>query len=260
MKKYLTFAAFALLMSATTFSLSSCGGDDDDSDVNGNDSSQEQAEKPLTPAGKAAGAVDLGLPSGTLWADRNVGADKAEAYGDYFAWGETTTKTEYAWYTYNWGTSFGQLTKYCNKSEYGKDGYTDAANPEIGKELTELLKEDDAAYVNWGGKWRMPTSADITELINYTNKEWVSDYNGTGVNGRKFTNKNDASKFIFMPAAGYRSYTGTESVGSYGYYWSSSLTSVPFHPYFLQFGSGSFVKLEEDYDRFYGLAVRPVRK
>ena len=223
MKKFISFAAFALLMSATAFSLSACGGDDDEDNNGGG--SQEQAEEPLTLAGKAAVAVDLGLPSGTLWADRNVGADKAEAYGYYFAWGETLAKTDYSWSTYKWGTAEDQLTKYCNKSEKGKDGYTDAKNPEIGKELTELLKEDDAAYANWGGKWRIPTKAQIEELIANTDKIWVENYNDTGVNGRKFTNKKDASKYIFLPATGERDGTSSKNAGVGGYYWSRSLNT-----------------------------------
>ena len=147
MKKFLSFAAFALLASAMTISLSACGGDDDEDNNGGG--SQEQADKPLTPEGAAAVAVDLGLPSGTNWAAYNVGATKPEAYGSYFAWGETAPKSNYSWSTYKWGTAEGKLTKYCNKSMDGKDGYTDAANPEIGKVLTELLPKDDAASVNW---------------------------------------------------------------------------------------------------------------
>ena len=99
-------------------------------------------------------AVDLGLPSGTLWADRNVGADAPEAYGDYFAWGEVTPKTEYNWSTYKWcnGDAYSQ-TKYFTSSSYGTvDG------------KTTLDLEDDAAYVNMGSEWRMPTNAEQDEL------------------------------------------------------------------------------------------------
>ena len=255
MKKYLSFAAFALLASAMTFSLSACGGDDDDDNGTNNGG---QTEKPLTPEGAAAVAVDLGLPSGTKWATYNLGAARPEDYGLYFAWGETLSKADFTWSTYKWGAAADQLTRYCNDSEKGKDGYTDAANPEIGKELTELLPEDDVAYAKWGGTWRMPTRAQFEELIANTNNAWVGDYNGTGISGYKFTNKNDASKFIFLPAAGGRNGTSSDDVGSRGYYWSSSLyTSYPTGAYYLYVGSGD-VDLGS-YRRYGGHSVRPVR-
>ena len=93
--------------------------------------------------------VDLGLPSGTLWATCNVGADTPEGYGDYFAWGETTPKTTYNWNTYkycNGGEGLNTLTKYCSDSNFGYNGFTD--------NLTVLqLMDDDAATVNWGSGW-----------------------------------------------------------------------------------------------------------
>ena len=259
MKKFLSFAAFALLASAMTISLSACGGDDDEDNNGGG--SQEQADKPLTPEGAAAVAVDLGLPSGTLWADRNVGADKPEACGSYFAWGETETKTEYSWSTYKYGTDYDKLTKYCNVSKFGKDGYTDASNPKIMKVLTELLPEDDAASVNWGGKWCMPTKAQIEELITNTDNSWVDNYNDTGVNGYKFTSKKDASKYIFLPAAGTWQGASFLNVGFYGYYWSSSLyVYFPYDAHDIVFYS--LTEEVESYhtNRFFGNPVRPVRK
>ena len=98
-------------------------------------------------------AIDLGLPSGLKWASFNLGASKPEEYGDYFAWGETTPKDEYNWDTYAWcmGAS-NTITKYCTKSNYGYNRFTD------GK--TVLDQEDDAAHVNLGGNWRMPTDAE----------------------------------------------------------------------------------------------------
>lgn len=195
-------------------------------------------------------AVDLGLPSGTKWADRNVGADKPEDYGDYFAWGETAPKSDYSWSTYKWGKDYDKLTKYCNDSSLGLNGFTDT--------LTELVSGDDAASVNWGGDWRMPTSEEISELINNTNSEWVTNYNGTGKNGYKFTNKSDASKHIFLPAAGYRDDTSSYYVGSLGYYWSSSLsTSDPGDAYGLDFDSDG---VDLGSSRGNGHSVRPVRR
>ena len=97
--------------------------------------------------------VDLGLPSGLLWATCNVGADAPEDYGDYIAWGETTPKTTYNWSTYQYCMgSYNTLTKYCNKTSFGYNGFTD--------NLTTLLPEDDAATANWGSGWRMPTEEE----------------------------------------------------------------------------------------------------
>ncbi len=103
--------------------------------------------------------VDLGLPSGTLWATCNVGASKPEEYGDYFAWGETTPKSTYYWSTYKWCKgSETTMTKYCTRSDYGYNGFTD--------NLTELQPEDDAATANWGSVWKMPSYAQFSELFN----------------------------------------------------------------------------------------------
>ena len=112
--------------------------------------------------------VDLGLPSGTLWATCNVGATKPEEYGDYFAWGETVPKDEYSWKTYKWeeyvvnndGTYKVVIKKYNNNNMYGN---TD--------NKSELDLDDDAAYANWGNNWRMPSIEQIRELRNYCDWE-----------------------------------------------------------------------------------------
>ena len=196
--------------------------------------------------------VDLGLPSGLLWATCNVGASKPEEYGDYFAWGETKPKANYSWSTYMWGSNYDQLTKYCNKYSFGKNGFTDTK--------TTLDLADDAARANWGGKWRMPTSADFEELLGNTSNQWVTNYNGTGVNGRLFTASN--GKSIFLPAAGSRDGTSLDSAGPGGRYWSSSLySSYAFSAYRLRFES-MYVYVCTDYFinyRYYGHTVRPVR-
>ena len=191
--------------------------------------------------------VDLGLPSGTLWATCNVGADTPEGYGDYFAWGETTPKNTYDWTTYQYcnGTS-GKLTKYCSKSDYGYNGFTD--------NLTTLLPEDDAATANWGSDWRMPTQAEWQELYNNTTHTWTTQ---NGVNGRLFTASNGNS--LFLPAAGYRWTDEIDGVGSYGYYWASSLNSVsPYYAWYFYFYSYS-AYVNYFSDRYYGLSVRAVR-
>ena len=190
--------------------------------------------------------VDLGLPSGLLWATCNVGADNPEDYGDYFAWGETTTKSTYDWSTYQYcmGSS-STLTKYCSNSSYGYNGFTD--------NLTTLLPEDDAATANWGEGWRMPTQAEWQELKNNTTVTWTTQ---NGVNGRLFTASNGNS--LFLPAAGYRYESSLDDAGSSGDYWSSSLNSdYPYRArrFYLYWDICSMF----DSNRSLGHSVRPVR-
>lgn len=163
-----------------------------------------------------AKAVDLGLPSGTLWASCNVGATKPEEYGDYFAWGETkgykSGKRDFSWSTYKWckGAS-DKMTKYCDYADYGNKGFTDNKK--------ELDLADDAAYVNWGSSWRMPSLEQIKELIDNCYWEWTTLNGVYGHNVTSLKNKNS----IFLPAAGNRGGTSLVSAGSYGGYWSRSL-------------------------------------
>ena len=170
--------------------------------------------------------VDLGLPSGTKWATMNVGATTPEGYGDYFAWGETTTKSSYTSSNYNY-----------------------SSHP------TTLPLERDAAYVNWGSSWRMPTYDEIDELINtsYTTWTWTTQ---NGVNGYKVTSKTNGNS-IFLPAAGYRYNSYLNSAGSYGFCWSSSLnTDNSSLAYYLRFYSDDVGWY--DLYRFNGRTVRPV--
>lgn len=157
-------------------------------------------------------AVDLGLPSGTLWADRNVGADSPEDYGSYFAWGETEPKTTYDWSTYKWcdGSNDTIMTKYCNNSNYGYNGFTDYK--------TTLDPADDAATINWGKIWRTPTKAELSELKSICT--W-SQTKSNGINGYKVTGPNGRS--IFLPAAGYFAERNLHDASSRGCYMSSSL-------------------------------------
>ena len=191
--------------------------------------------------------VDLGLPSGTLWATCNVGADNPEDYGDYFAWGETQPKSVYNWSTYQYCMgSNNTLTKYCNKSIYGYNGFTD--------NLTTLLPEDDAAAANWGGNWRMPTKEEFQELYNNTTVTWTQQ---NGVNGRLFTASNGNS--LFLPAAGDRWDDELHNAGYVGLYWSSSLYSD--YPIFAwRFGFNSDNYYMGNRNRYGGLTVRPVRE
>ena len=187
-------------------------------------------------------AVDLGLPSGTLWADRNVGADAPEAYGDYFAWGETEPKDYYDWSTYKWcNGSYDTQTKYCTSSYFG-----------TVDNKTTLDLEDDAAYVNMGSDWRMPTYAEMQELMNNCTTTWTTQ---NGVYGRKVTGKNGNS--IFLPAAGYREYSSLYNAGSDGDYWSSSFYEFsPYDAYELYFLSVN-CGWSSNY-RYYGQSVRAV--
>ena len=163
--------------------------------------------------------VDLGLPSGLLWATCNVGASSPEEYGDYFAWGETQPKDNYEWSTYQYCMgSFNTLTKYCNNPDCGYNGFTD--------NLTTLLPEDDAATANWGSGWRMPTYDNWIELYRNTTMTWMTQ---NGVNGRLFTASNGNS--LFLPAAGSRGYSGLSGAGSNGRYWSSLLETYEWDPY-----------------------------
>ena len=194
-------------------------------------------------AEKAYKYVDLGLPSGTLWADRNVGADSPEAYGDYFAWGETSTKSTYDWDTYKWCQSSNTtLTKYCTNSSYG-----------TVDNKTVLDLEDDAAYVNMGAEWRMPTYDEQKELCNNCTWTWTTQ---NGTNGYKVTGPNGNS--IFLPAAGYRNDSDLDDAGSYGYYWSASLfESFPNHACYLFFDSSNHYTNYYG-GRLFGLTVRAV--
>lgn len=186
--------------------------------------------------------VDLGLPSGTMWATMNVGATKPEDDGDYFAWGETTSKTIYDWSTYKWCKgSYDTQTKYCTKSSYG-----------IVDNKVTLELSDDAANVNWGGNWRMPTNEEQRELWTECTWVWITL---NGVKGfQVISNINGNS--IFLPVTGY--YIGSEFYEDlYSFYWTSSLnTSYLSGAIYLNFGFNAIGCYYGD--RGIGLNVRPV--
>ena len=166
--------------------------------------------------------VDLGLS--VLWATCNIGADKPEDYGDYYAWGEAETKSEY--------------TKE-NSTTYGKDNFI----------------FHDAVAENWGGSWRMPTKDEFQELIDNCDWTWTTV---DGHNGRKVTSKKNG-KSIFLPAAGYRSSTQLDHADEWGNYWSSSPYKSSSNGaddlYFFEY----FQTANSDLgDRYYGKSIRPV--
>ena len=251
--------------------------------------------RPITGTENGYTWVNLGLPSGLKWATCNVGAANPWDYGDYFAWGETvgygkndpsnannqsctggsTVKTGYSWCTYKYcsGTSFNTLTKYSTNTSgiYGS----------VVDNKTTLDLADDAAAVNMGGSWRMPTIEEQQELKANCYWEWTDSYNGKGVAGYivyKVKNASDkgevkptsgsvttvgsyslADPHIFLPAAGYRYGSGLSGAGGNGNYWSSSLYdygSDPNYAYSLIFSSDR-VGWDGSY-RYYGPSVRAV--
>ena len=187
--------------------------------------------------------VDLGLS--VKWATMNVGATTPEGYGDYFAWGETTTKSTYEWSTYKYCGDNLTMTKYCTDSYYG-----------TVDDKTTLDPEDDAARVNWGGNWRMPTYDELDELIDENNCTWTWTTQNN-VNGYLVTSKKPGytDKSIFLPSVGFRNNSDLYQEGSNGYYWSSSLKSSN-SAYDLYFGSS--LMSWDYYDRYHGQSVRAV--
>ncbi len=186
--------------------------------------------------------IDLGLPSGTLWADRNVGASSTLDYGDYYAWGETETKSDYSWDTYM-----------CNLSQCGSSN-----DPVSAAGLIDIAgTQFDVAHVKWGGNWKMPTIEQIEELLNncswvyeqQPNGQWI--YTATGPNGNNIT----------FPWAGY--YEGSQLYlqESMGLFWSSSrieMSSDPQYAYNLYLPYWSY---EWNYEyRCVGASVRPISK
>ena len=259
MKKLHVFAAmflFSLGVSAQTIDVHKKDGtvvsyDATNVEYIGFTAAKSDPDKGNAPA--TAEAINLGLPSGTKWANMNVGAEKMEDYGLYFAWGETvgygsdtSDGRSFKWTSYKWYSGSGTtLTKYCTKSSYG-----------TVDNKTVLDAEDDAVAVNWGGDWRMPTSDEIKELIDNTMSEWTTV---NGVYGMKFTSTvtGYTNKYIFFPAAGYRGSTGLYSQGSYGRYWSSSVdTDFLRGAYNLYFDSSNMNC--NGYYRWNGLSVRAV--
>ena len=189
--------------------------------------------------------VDLGLPSGLKWATCNVGAEKPEDYGDYFAWGETETKETYSWSTYKWCKgSDHSFTKYCTESTNG-----------TVDNKTVLDPEDDVAQVKWGGGWRMPTMADLDELMTNCKWKWTTQ---NGVKGFAVTGNN--GNVIFFPAAGFRWNSKLDYAGSEGYYWTSTLRQGLCYAYKLTFyyGSDSAYRDRAYAYRRNGISVRAV--
>ena len=209
-------------------------------------------------------AVDLGLPSGTLWANMNVGATYEEYYGSCFAWGDTQGYSgdgsdghQFNWATYKWEEDGHASSRYINKYQVpdgtSKGCWYSIGGEFIGDNLTTLLPADDAAAMNWGGKWRMPTKEDFEELIDNTTNEWTSK---NGVLGMKFTSKKNSNS-IFLPAAGECWGSTRSDARERGFYWSATLADTE-GAWSLSFRS-TRVDMDDKYSRPYGMSVRPVR-
>jgi len=186
--------------------------------------------------------VDLGLPSGTLWAKCNVGANNETDYGLYFAWGETQGYTGI--------TSSKQFSQ--NDYVYYQNEDMTKYNDNDG--LVTLEASDDAASVAMGGEWHMPSVNQLNELTAYTNSEWTTM---NGVSGYKFTSQSDNTKYIFVPAAGDCNDGAVDGVGEFGIVWSQSVyESDVWYAWSMFFDSGGLEVF--NVFRYFGLSVRGV--
>ena len=198
------------------------------------------------------GVVDLGLS--VKWASCNLGASKATDYGGYYQWAGTKDVSDTGIYL-DWNNC-PYHTGYNRKSGWSKYNRISSYGKVDNKTVLEAM--DDAASVVLGGKWRMPTDEEWTELRNTDNCSWTWT-TIDGVNGYKVQSKKPGytDNWIFLPAAGYRYADDLHGVGSYGYYWSSSLdTDNTNRASFMTFYS-SYVYGSSSY-RYNGHSIRPV--
>ena len=244
-------AAVALL----TLGMVSC--DKDDNNTSQIPTTTGNPSNPTNPTNPTTGMwVDLGLPSGLLWARCNVGATTPEEYGNYYAWGEIRTKSEYSWETYAYGdydSESGNYTytmyKYNTEEDYGSVD-----------NKTTLEADDDAASVVLGGGARIPTADEWQELLDNTTAEWTTVNNVSGI---KLTSKTNGNR-LFLPAAGQRYDSELDDLGEIGGYQSASLyTYSPRCAWDMCFSSSDFSSLDFlDVDFGYrsdGHSVRAVR-
>ncbi len=179
--------------------------------------------------------VEIG---GVKWATMNIGAESVTDGGLYFSWGNVEGHAKDSGYNFNDAT-------YSGTSGYSLSGDITADSGY------------DMARANWGGDWRLPTTAETSALVNATTSAWTNDYQGSGVSGLVLTDKTDSSKVLFFPAVGRYNGTTLYNEGSNGYYWSSSFYSTT-NAYYLGFGS-SGVNYHDRYNRYYGFSVRAVQ-
>lgn len=166
--------------------------------------------------------VDLGVPSGTLWASNNIGADKTYSAGSLFAWGETSPKSKFPFSSYSYGSGSNRFNKYVNNSEkYGESTWWLFRTFYFIDNKSVLESEDDAAIYNLGSDYRMPTVDEFNELITYCDWNYTTEQ---GVKGWKVSNRANRDAYIFLADGGNRE-SGTETAG-YGYYWTTQLNTI----------------------------------
>ena len=198
--------------------------------------------------------VEIG---GLKWATMNIGASSVTDAGLYFQWGDTqgytasqvgsgSGKKYFYWKDYKYGNG---------KSSPGATGMT-KYNSTDGKTVLDL--SDDAARANWGGGWRMPTTAEFQALGNAVNTAWTNDYQGTSISGLVCTDKTDSSKVLFFPAAGYCFYGRVTDATHIGYYWSSSLHGNSVQNAYRLYFNSSDSYWDGGCFRYYGCPVRGV--
>ena len=202
---------------------------------------KEQSSIPSNGTENGHEYVDLGLS--VKWATCNVGASYPEDYGDYFAWGETTTKSTYNWSTY----------KHCNNSKYVLKKYNTFGDYGVVDNKTILELSDDAAHVNMGGEWRMPTETEWAELREQCTWTWSTQ---DGINGYKVISNINGNS-IFFPTAGC---SNNIDVGIAGYYWSIELYTTyyqTYNAYYYHLSSSQNVGVNHD-ERYKGMSIRAV--
>ena len=232
----------------TPTSLPTCG---DDGTPTGHITAKNLAN--LLGFAKRVEFVDMGLPSGTLWASKNLGAEKITDYGAYFSWGNVQGQKPT-------GTTFAQT--------WGSGNDTEPYVSSEGAALTgEIPVQQDAANFYLGGNCRMPSNTQYAELFNSSYTKYIdaegNDVTGTdklitlhGVKGIYLKSKINGNT-LFFPCAGYGNGTSLNNAGSGGVYWARSLYSSPYG-YCLNFNSGG-VSPQNGYDRYSGFTVRAVQ-
>ena len=253
MKKYLLTLS-ATFVALSTFFLTSCEKEDQDS------ISMSDVEKGIQiikgKDNKEYKVVNLGLPSGNLWAVCNIGASNPEETGSFFAWGETAPKNSFTWENYKWGERL-DLTKYCFDEEKG----------DVDNKFVLEMSDDAASYI-MGEDWQIPTKDDFTELLSSRNceKKWCK-LNGVG--GFLFTSikKGYEGNSLFIPLAGMKDYEKLRFQEQYGYYWCNELYYDDINKKYIS-TDASVLWLEhlEEVDnklvdfrtRYLGLPIRPV--
>ena len=187
--------------------------------------------------------IDLGLPSGTKWALCNIGANKPTEYGDYFAWGDTSTKSNYVGRTcetYDLDIYSLKMEDYVNRRNVLSDNY------------------DAAAYI-LGERWRIPSGEQAQELIDYCQWGWVNNYEGSGVNGMLGISKINGAK-VFLPASGYAQSGNHLMVGDNGGYWTGSPNMIASNRAWSIAFDSNIINVFDHGLRYYGYSIRPIYK